>query len=72
MAIASLWFIPDQSTLDLITEFYLNLVKLGLSKAEALQQAQIKLIHAQEFANINNQYDNPVYWSSFILIGNWL
>lgn len=71
-AIASLWFTPDESTLNLVREFYHNLVNRGMTKAEALQQAQIKLIQAKQYPEINDQYDNPAYWSSFILIGNWL
>lgn len=71
-AIASLWPVSDESTLSLIAAFYDHLIESGVSKAEALRQAQIKLIKAKENPDINDQYSNPVYWSSFILIGNWL
>jgi CHAT domain-containing protein len=71
-AIASLWPVSDESTLQLISAFYANLIDSGVSKAEALRQAQIKLIKAKDHPEINDQYNNPVYWSSFILIGNWL
>lgn len=70
-AIASLWSVADESTVDLITAFYENLVNSKMSKAEALRQAQLKLIKAKNNPNINDQYDNPFYWSAFILIGNW-
>ncbi len=70
-AIASLWSVADESTVDLITAFYENLVNSKMSKAEALRQAQLKLIEAKTDPNINDQYDNPFYWSAFILIGNW-
>lgn len=71
-ALASLWSVPDESTVKLVAEFYNNLVKNGASKAEALRAAQLKLIKAKKFDDINDQYDNPAYWSPFILIGNWL
>lgn len=71
-AIASLWPVSDQSTLQLILAFYDNLINSGVNKAEALREAQIQLIQAQSNPDINNQYSHPVYWSSFILIGNWL
>jgi CHAT domain-containing protein len=71
-ALASLWTVYDESTADLIAEFYNKLRKSGMSKIQALQAAQIKLIHAEKLPNINNRYTHPYYWSGFILIGNWL
>jgi CHAT domain-containing protein len=70
-ALASLWSLPDESTSILVEEFYQNLLT-GKTKAEALQQAQIKLLQAKKLDNVNNQYDNPGYWAPFIMIGNWL
>ncbi len=69
--LASLWSLPDESTSILVKEFYQNL-RLGKSKAEALQQAQIKLLQAKNLEDINDQYDNPGFWAPFIMIGNWL
>lgn len=69
--LASLWSIPDESTLELITNFYQNLAKNNVTKAEALREAQIALIRAKQNDQINDQYDNPTYWAPFILIGNW-
>jgi CHAT domain-containing protein len=70
-AVGSLWPVPDESTLKLVTAFYQNLIDAGLSRAEALRQAQLKLIHAQEFEDIDDSFSNPLYWAPFILIGNW-
>ncbi len=64
-ALASLWYIYDYSTYKLVTEFYRQLQNKDISKAKALQQAQIKLVNDQEF-------HHPSYWASFLLIGNWL
>ena len=69
--LASLWSVPDESTSILVEEFYQNL-RAGKSKAEALQQAQIKLLHPKNRDDVNPQYDNPAFWASFIMIGNWL
>ncbi|MBE9167866.1 CHAT domain-containing protein [Pleurocapsales cyanobacterium LEGE 06147] len=71
-AMASLWSVGDESTADLVAEFYRKLRQPGMSKARALQAAQIKLIEAKRRPEINNQYDNPYYWAPFIIIGNWL
>ena len=63
--LATLWSVNDESTADLITEFYQELAKGNLSKSEALRRAQIKLLQ-------NPAYSHPFFWSPFVLIGNWL
>lgn len=64
-ALASLWFINDAKTVELVAEFY-NSYNSGKSKAEALQMAQIKMIEA------GDQSAHPAYWAAFVLVGNWL
>jgi CHAT domain-containing protein len=71
-ALASLWSVNDESTTHLVTEFYNQLRNSGMSKAAALQAAQLKLINAKQISDVNDKYDHPYYWSAFILIGNWL
>ena len=71
-ALASLWSVDDESTANLIAEFYNKLRNSRMSKAQALQAAQVKLINAKDIPEINDKYDHPYYWSAFILIGNWL
>jgi CHAT domain-containing protein len=66
-AIASLWFIDDQATADLMDRFYANWVAGSrLSKAKALQTAQVSIIQSE------GAIAHPAYWASFLLIGNWL
>jgi CHAT domain-containing protein len=64
-ALATLWSINDQSTAILITEFYQQLKDPSVSRAVALQRAQIKLLD-------DLRYQHPGYWSPFLLINNWL
>ena len=64
-ALASLWYIDDEATVPLIEEFYTQLRQPGVTKAEALRTAQLKMI-------ANEDYNDPALWSPFILIGNWL
>ena len=64
-AVATLWFVDDEATSLVIREFYRQLVSPGISRAEALQNAQKKLI-AQK------RYWHPAYWAPFLLIGNWM
>jgi len=49
----------------LMTRFYDQLRKPKITKAEALRQAQINLIHQTDF-------QDPFFWSAFVLVGNWL
>ena len=64
-ALATLWAINNQASALLVTEFYRQLQDKDLSKAQALQRAQTKLMQ-------NVRYRHPGYWSPFLLIGNWL
>lgn len=64
-ALASLWFINDESATLLVSEFYHQLSQPATSKAGALRSAQMKLLADKRFSH-------PGYWSPFILIGSWL
>lgn len=61
---ASLWKVDDESTSQLMTQFYQSRQSKKLTKAEALQKAQLSLLKSKDFSH-------PYYWSPFILIGNW-
>jgi CHAT domain-containing protein/tetratricopeptide (TPR) repeat protein len=65
---ASLWKVSDTGTQALMTTFYASLAQ-GMSKAEALQAAQVALI---ESTDGEQNYSHPYYWAPFILIGNGL
>lgn len=64
--IASLWFVDDQSTAVLMTRLYeiLGDANKQLTRAEALRQAQISLLHTRG-------YQGPFYWAPYVLVGNW-
>lgn len=65
-AVATLWQVNDEATYQLIAEFYRQLKENpGISKAKALQSAQIHLIREPEYAH-------PPLWSPYLLIGNWM
>ena len=59
----SLWSVADQSTSELMTDFYRELA-VGKSKGEALQSAEIAVLK-------NPKYAHPFYWAPFILMGDW-
>jgi CHAT domain-containing protein len=57
--LASLWQVDDKATSFLMKMFYGNL-KRGLSKAAALQAAQIAT---------RKKHPHPYYWAAFVLTG---
>ncbi len=64
-ALATLWSVSDAATSELVAEFYRQLRNPGLSKAVALQRAQLAML------------DDPIgrhpgYWAPFLLLNNWL
>jgi CHAT domain-containing protein len=64
-ALATLWFINDEASSVLVAEFYRQLLDPTISKAVALQRAQMKLIQ-------DPAYRHPTYWAPFLLLNNWL
>jgi CHAT domain-containing protein len=64
-ALASLWSINDEASSELVSLFYEQLQDPAVSKAEALQLAQVSFLG-------DLRYKHPSYWAPFLLIGNWL
>jgi CHAT domain-containing protein len=84
--LASLWKVSDDSTVELMADFYRNL--RDMSKAEALRQAQLRLLGSsagsaagQKTAKRSSstpkrdimpaEWAHPFYWAPFILVGDW-
>jgi CHAT domain-containing protein len=63
--IGTLWQVNDESTIALMNQFYEELKKPGVSKAQALHRAQFSLLQTAK-------HQNPYHWSPYILVGNWL
>lgn len=64
-ALATLWYINDQASSELVAEFYRHLRDPALSRAKALQRAQLSLLE-------HWRYEHPALWSPFLLLNNWL
>ena len=65
--IATLWRVNDEVSASLISQFYEQLSKTnetGISKAEALRQAQLNILK-------NPDYQAPYFWAAYVLLGNW-
>lgn len=63
--VASLWALNDASTAELMDNFYQELTKSNITKAQALRNAQLSLLKQEE-------YNTPYFWAPYVLIGNWL
>jgi CHAT domain-containing protein/Flp pilus assembly protein TadD len=81
--LATLWPVYDRSTGLLMQNFYQNW-SMHISKSEALQRAQLLLLHgscqsadkvgrcSEERAQSEvTHYAHPYYWAPFVLMGNW-
>jgi CHAT domain-containing protein len=64
-ALATLWFVDDEASTMVVGDFYQELHTPGMSKARALQIAQIKVL-------TDPRYGHPCYWAPYLIIGNWL
>jgi CHAT domain-containing protein len=64
-ALATLWTVNDPAAAMVVSDFYRALRDPAISKAKALQQAQLGALK-------DPRYRHPNYWSAFLLIGNWL
>lgn len=63
--VASLWPVKDRVAAQLMVQFYEALRQPDTTKAEALRQAQRSLLADESFSD-------PFFWSSFVMVGNWL
>lgn len=64
-AVATLWSVNDEASGPLMVDFYRQLQVGTMSKAHALQAAQLTLL-------ADPLLSHPAYWAPFMLIGNWL
>lgn len=64
--LASLWQVSDDSTASIMKNFYQTLSKSAnstITKAQALQSAQLELLH---------KHAAPFQWAGYVLVGNWM
>lgn len=65
--LATMWSVDDRSAATLMNEFYKQLGDRKLTKAEALQRAQLSL-----WKNPSQDWKRPFFWAAYVLVGNWL
>jgi CHAT domain-containing protein len=64
-AVATFWQVHDVVAAELVTRFYRELQDSSVSRAVALQRAQLEILS-------NPRYGHPGYWSAFLMINSWL
>jgi CHAT domain-containing protein len=70
--IATLWKVADKSTGILMQNLYrIREEKKGITKVEALREAQLRFIHGTIESGPEKRYRHPYFWAPFILMGNW-
>ena len=62
--VASLWWIDDRASADLMAAFYRGLWTEGLRPAAALRKARLAIARQPRFRD-------PAYWGAFVLQGDW-
>ena len=62
--VTSQWQVADESTGTLMTQFYRRLARPGVERAEAMREAQLKLLR-------DKRYAHPYHWAPFALNGSW-
>ena len=63
--LATLWQVNDSSSVVLMEAFYQEITQPGITKAEALRQAQLSVLQ-------DSRYRIPYFWAPYVLVGNWL
>jgi CHAT domain-containing protein len=66
-AIASLWALDDEISVEFTRKLYEQLLVPEQTKAQALRKAQRELRDSP-----GKGYEHPRYWAPYILLGNWL
>jgi CHAT domain-containing protein len=64
-ALGTLWSVNDVAASQIVIEFYRQLQDPQISRAAALQRAQVPLLD-------DHRYRHPGYWAAFVLLNNWL
>ena len=60
--VASLWAVSDESTAELMQNFYESMIKDKQTAADALNEARLAMMN-------DSKYAHPFHWSAFVFIG---
>jgi len=63
--VMSLWKVPDDANVKLMTEFYTNIYERKLNKAQGMRQAMLTMLNDKD----GNPDPDPTNWAAFTVIG---
>ena len=66
LVVATLWSVDSSSSKQLMTQFHRHRKVGKLPTSEALQQAQLAMLHDQD-----KRFHHPYYWAAFVVIGRY-
>ncbi len=66
--VSSLWSVKDESTAELMRDFYKNLWLVGMGRHEALRAAQLAMLASNRMEHGDAL---PSTWGAFVLSGEW-
>jgi CHAT domain-containing protein/Tfp pilus assembly protein PilF len=62
--VVSLWAVADNSTSELMQNYYRKILETGSNPATAMREVQLEMIQS-------NNYNAPYYWAAFVFQGEW-
>ncbi len=62
--LVSLWNVDDEATAELMSRFYVRILRDHMPPGQALREAQLSMLH-------DPQWSAPLYWAGFTLQGDW-
>lgn len=60
--VMSLWDLGDETTPE-VMELYYRKLAAGVGRGDAMQQAQLELLHGE--------HPHPLHWAAFVVVGEW-
>ncbi|ERT05964.1 TPR repeat family protein [Lyngbya aestuarii BL J] len=62
--VVSLWAVADDSTSELMQNYYRKILETDSNPAKAMRETQLEMIQS-------NNYNSPYYWAPFVFQGEW-
>ena len=62
--VMSLWKVDDTATKELMSAYYGRLKENG-ARSDSLREVQLEMLASE-------RYSHPYYWSSFLMVNDWL
>ncbi len=62
--VVSLWAVADNSTSELMQNYYRKILEMGSNPATAMREVQLEMIQS-------DNYNAPFFWAPFVFQGEW-